>query len=494
VEELRWTRDRLYALVRSGFGDTRFVVVSNREPYIHTRCAQGIRCDRPVSGLTEALDPVMRASGGTWVAQGTGDADRQAVDAKDRVAVPPDDPEYTLRRVWLTAEDVKGYYLGFANQCLWPLCHVAFTPPLFSRANWETYQKVNRAFADAVIEETGGRRAVVLVQDYHLALLPGYLKERDPGLRVGLFWHIPWPPYEIFRTCPWHAELLAGMLGSDLLGFHTGSFCQNFIESVERSLEARTDRERSAVVYRGGATFVEPFPISVDFDGIAEQAGTGAVAAEMARLSRELDLAGKILGIGMDRLDYTKGIPERLMALEGFLAENPSYHGRIVFVQAGVPSRTDIDTYRQTDRRIDDLIQDINARYAAGGWRPIVPMMRQLPYETLNALRRLAHFCVVSSLHDGMNLVAKEYVAARSDGDGVLVLSQFTGAAAEMPDALLVNPFDTGELAARIKEAIEMPAAERRRRMKNLRAVMAVNNIYRWGADMVTRLTSIAGA
>jgi alpha,alpha-trehalose-phosphate synthase [UDP-forming] len=494
MEELRWNKDRLYELVRSRFGDTLFVAVSNREPYIHTRSERGIRCDRPVSGLTEALDPVMRASGGTWVAQGTGDADRQAVDEKDRVVVPPDGPEYTLRRVWLTAEDVKGFYLGFANQCLWPLCHVAFTPPLFSRANWETYQKVNRVFADAVIEETGGRPAVVLVQDYHLALLPGYLKERDPGLRVGLFWHIPWPPYEIFRTCPWHAELLAGMLGSDLLGFHTRSFCQNFIESVERSLEARTDRERSAVVYRGGVTFAEPFPISVDFDGISEQAGTEAVAVEMARLLRELDLPGKILGIGMDRLDYTKGIPERLMALDRFLADNPAYRGRVVFVQVGAPSRTGIDTYRQTDRRIDDLIQDINARYAAGDWRPIVPMMRQLPYETMNALRRLAHFCVVSSLHDGMNLVAKEYVAARSDGDGVLVLSRFTGAAVEMTDALLVNPFDTGELAARIKEAVEMPEAERRRRMKKLRATVAVNNIYRWGADMVARLISVAGA
>jgi alpha,alpha-trehalose-phosphate synthase [UDP-forming] len=475
-------------------GDKCFIVVSNREPYIHTMSGKEVRWDRPVSGLTEALDPVLRASGGTWVAHGSGDADRRVVDEKDRVRVPPDKPEYTLRRVWLSQEDIEGFYLGFANECLWPLCHVAFTPPFFSRANWETYKKVNRIFADTVLEETGGRRALVLVQDYHFALLPRYLKERDPALTVGHFWHIPWPPFEVFRTCPWHEELLEGLLGSDLLGFHTRSHCQNFIESVARTLEARIDRERSAVACRGGMTFVEPFPISVDFDRISEQAGTVDVEREMASLRHELDLEGKILGIGIDRLDYTKGIPERLMALDRFLEDNPGYRGRLVFVQAGMPSRTSIDTYRQTGRRINDLVQAINSKHAAGGWRPIVPMDRQLSRETLNALRRLAHFCLVSSLHDGMNLVAKEYVAARNDGDGVLVLSRFTGAAVEMPDALLINPFDTDGFAAKIKEAIEMPEAERRRRMMNLRATVAVNNIYRWGAEMVGRLISIAEA
>ena len=488
----KWNRDRLYELARSRLGDTRFIVVSNREPYIHTLSGAEVRWQRPVGGLTEALDPVMRASGGTWVAHGAGEADRRVVDENDRVAVPPDRPEYTLRRVWLTEEEVAGFYLGFANECLWPLCHVAFTPPLFSPANWETYRKVNATFADAVIEEAAGRRAVVFVQDYHFALLPRYLKERDPRLTVGYFWHIPWPAYETFRTCPWHGEILAGMLGSDLLGFHTRSFCLNFIDSVERTLEARTDREKSAVFHRGGATFVEPFPISVDFDGISEQAADKAVAREMARLHRKLGLDGKLLGIGTDRLDYTKGIPERLVALDRFLADNPAYLGKVVFVQAGMPSRTGIGAYRQAARRIDGLIRSINARYASGDWRPIVPMTRQLSHDTLNALRRLARFCLVSSVHDGMNLVAKEYVAARSDGDGVLVLSRFTGAAEEMTDALLMNPYDTGEFAARIKEAIEMPEAERRRRMKNLRRTVAVNNIYRWGADMVAMLISIA--
>jgi trehalose-6-phosphate synthase len=492
MKETQWDRDRLYHLVRDRLGDRLFVVVSNREPYVHTFSAGGIGWHRPVSGLTEALDPVMRASGGIWVAQGTGDADRRVVDKNGRLAVPPDRPAYTLRRVWLTDEEVKGFYLGFANSALWPLCHITFTPPVFREEDWQTYQKVNGIFADAVIREIGGRKAVVLVQDYHFALLSRYLKERNPGLTVGQFWHIPWPPYEVFRTCPWHEEIIDGLLGNDLMGFHTRSFCRNFADSVARGKGAGIDRRRLTVLHGGAATFIEPFPISVDFAGIAARAGTDAVAGEMAALRREYNLDGKYVGLGMDRLDYTKGIPERLRALEKFFQDYPEYRGGVVFIQAGMPSRTEIDNYQDIERKIDDLSNDINARYGAGPYRPVISLNRQLSPDAMNALRRLAHFCVVSSLHDGMNMVAKEYVAARNDNDGVLILSRFAGAAEEMPDALLINPFDTGDFARRIKEAIEMPPAERRRRMKKLRARVAGHNIYRWGAAMVSRLMEIA--
>ncbi len=493
MAEIQWNKERLYKLVQSKLGDSLFIVVSNREPYVHTMSGGKIKCTRPVGGLTEALDPVMRASGGTWVAQGTGDADRKVVDERNRIAVPPEKPEYTLRRVWLTEDEVAGFYLGFANQALWPLCHVTFTPPDFREDWWHTYKKVNKIFADAIMDEIGGRKAVVLVQDYHFALLSGYLKEQNPDLTVGQFWHIPWPAYEVLRTCPWHEEILVGMLGNDLMGFHTRSFCNNFIESVERSLEARTDRESSAIVRQGNTTVVEPFPISVDFDSLSRQAGTKAVENEMENLTREFNLEGKYLGVGMDRMDYTKGIPERLMALDKFLEDNPEYRGKVVFIQAGMPSRTQIDTYQEIGQRIDDLMSGINEKYGTDSWQPVIPMMRQLSRETLNALRRLARFCVVSSLHDGMNLVAKEYVAARVDGDGILILSRFTGAAVEMQDALLINPYAISEFAGKIKEAIEMPEAERRRRMKNMREIVAGNNIYRWGGSMVSRLISIAG-
>jgi alpha,alpha-trehalose-phosphate synthase [UDP-forming] len=492
VAELRWNKERLYQLVREKLADELFIVVSNREPYVHTLAGNQIKWDPAVSGLTEALDPVLRASGGTWIAQGTGDADRKVVDANDRVTVPPDNPEYTLRRVWLTEEEVKGYYLNFANKGLWPLCHITFIPPEFNEADWLIYKKVNRIFADAVLQEIGNRRALVLVQDYHFALLAHFLKEENPLLTVGQFWHIPWPAYEVLRTCPWYQEILTGLLGNDLLGFHIQPHCQNFMESVEQGLGARTNRKKGTITQPAHTTFVEAFPISVDFEDISSRAGAGEVASEMEGLRREFNLEAKYVGIGVDRLDYTKGIPERLQALDRFLEDNPRYRGKVVFIQVGVPSRTQISIYKEMGKRIIDLINIINSKYGTAYWQPVIPMMWQLTPVTLNALRRLAHFCVVSSLHDGMNLVAKEFISARTDGDGVLILSRFAGAAEELPEALLINPYVIDEFAATIKEAIEMPEEERRRRMGSMRETVATNNIYRWGASMITRLASIA--
>jgi len=493
MEGQKWDKDRLYQLVREKLGDYLFLVVSNREPYVHEMSGDEVVCKRPVSGLTEALDPVTRASKGTWIAYGSGSADRKVVDSHDRVAVPPEKPEYTLRRVWLTEEEVAGFYLGFANEALWPLCHVTFTAPIYRESDWDAYRKVNQKFADVVLEEVGDRKAVVLVQDYHFALLSNLIKKQNPGLTVGQFWHIPWPTHEIFRTCPWQDEILEGMLGNDLFGFHIQSFCNNFLDTVEHALNARVDRNESTIFHNGKTTLVQPFPISVDFDSLSQEAGTEAVEREMDNLCSELNLEGKLVGVGMDRMDYTKGIPERLQALDKFLENSPDFRGRVVFIQAGMPSRTQIDTYKNIDQRIEGLMNGINNKYGSGTWQPVIPMTRQLSPVTLAALRRLANFCIVSSLHDGMNLVAKEYVSSRIDGDGVLILSKFTGAASEMTDALLINPYNIGEFAGKIKEAVEMTEAERRRRMKNMREVVADNNIYRWGASTVLRLISIAG-
>jgi len=477
VTEALWNKEKLCRLVREKLAGRLFIVVSNREPYVHSFSGDQLAWQTTVGGLTEALDPVLRASGGTWVAQGAGSADRRAVDARDRVAVPPDEPEYTLRRVWLAEEDINGYYYGFANRGLWPLCHDAGVEPEFREADWLAYQKVNRIFADAVLQETGGRKAIVFVQDYHLALLPRYLKELGPELTVGQFWHIPWPPCETLHKCPWYEEIVKGLLGNDLLGFHLPSFGANFVESAKHFSPCETR--------------VEAFPISVDFDLISREAATAAVAKEMESLCREYDLAGKIVGLGMDRLDYTKGIPERLRALDRFLADNPGYRGLVVYILAGMPSRTGIGAYGDLAETVDKIIENINARYGTASYRPVIPLMRQLTPVTLNALRRLARFCVVSSLHDGMNLVSKEYVAARSDGDGVLILSKFTGAAAELPDSLLIDPYNITEFAATIKQAIEMPEAERRRRMAAMRKVVAASNIYHWGASIISRLAAI---
>ncbi|MFC2010130.1 trehalose-6-phosphate synthase [Chloroflexota bacterium] len=489
---VKWDKNSLYQHVREELGEKLFLVVSNREPYIHTKSDNKIVCNRPVSGLTQALDPVMRASKGSWIAYGSGNADKEVVDSHDRVAVPPEEPEYTLRRVWLTKEEIEGFYLGFSNEGLWPLCHVAFTQPMYTESDWNTYKKVNQTFADAVLQEIAGQKAVVLVQDYHFALLSGMLKKQSPELTVGQFWHIPWPNHEVFRTCPWHREILEGMLGNDLMGFHIPSFCQNFLDSVEHYLDAKVDRKNSTISYNGNSTLVQPFPISVDFDGISQAANTTEVEKEMDTLRRELDLEGKYVGMGMDRIDYTKGIPERLQALDKFLNDNPDYKGKLVFIQAGMPSRTDIESYQNLMKRTDNLAESINKKYGTDSWKPIVMLTKQLTPASLNALRRLADFCVVSSLHDGMNLVAKEYVAARTDGDGVLILSQFTGAADEMTDTLLINPYDIGGFARTIKQALEMNEAERRQRMKAMRDVVDGNNIYRWGAENVSRLVSLA--
>jgi alpha,alpha-trehalose-phosphate synthase [UDP-forming] len=492
MEKSYWNKEKLYRLVKERLGDKRLIVVSNREPYIHSFSGGEIKWNTAVGGLTEALDPVLRAAGGTWIAQGSGDADRRVVDGRDRVAVPPDRPEYTLRRVWLTKAEVEGFYAGFSNKGLWPLCHNTPVKPEFNEADWHTYQKVNRIFAGAVIREAGAGKVAVLVQDYHFALLSRYLREKNPHLTIGQFWHIPWREYEVMRRCPWEREIIAGLLGNDLLGFHIKSYCRNFVESAEHGAGAEADLEKGAVSLSGRITYVEAFPISADFDAISEQARSGEVEREMDDLRREFDLGGKYIALGVDRLDYTKGIPERLLALEKLLADNPQYLGKVVYIMAGMPSRTQITTYQELDRRVNDLIEGINAKYGTASWKPVIPMMRQLTSVTLNALRRLAHLCLVSALHDGMNLVAKEYVSARNDGDGVVILSKFAGAAEELKDAILIDPRDIGEFAVKIKEAIEMPEAERRRRMAGLRRTVSDNNIYRWGADLISRLISIA--
>ena len=472
-------------------GTTGWWVVSNRQPYIHELVEGELRYAAPAGGLTTAIDPLMQECGGTWVAYGGGQGDWFVVDEQNRVAVPPDDPAYTLRLVRLTEAQERGYYYGFSNEALWPLCHNAYTEPVFDAEDWETYRAVNREFAHQVLDEIGGGPAAVFTQDYHLALLPRFIREADPDIITGQFWHIPWPNPEIFRICPWQAELLDGMLGNDLLGFHIGDHCSNFLETVSRTIDGRVDVDFSRVSYRDEPTLVRPYPISVDFERVCESAASGGVSEEMERLSGELGLRGKLVGLGIDRIDYTKGIPHRLRAMGRFLEKNPQYIGKVVFVQAGVMSRTSIDAYQQLAEQIDGLLEEINGRFSEGDWKPIIYLPTDLPDVSLLALRRLAHFCVVSSLHDGMNLVAKEYVASRFDEDGVLILSPFTGAAHELTDALIVNPYATEHFADAIRDALEMPYQERRARMVRMRSIVRENNIYKWAARLLVELMQV---
>jgi alpha,alpha-trehalose-phosphate synthase [UDP-forming] len=483
-----WTKENLSDLVKEKLSGYLFIAVSNREPYIHTFSNRKVSWHVPASGLTVALDPVMQACKGTWVAHGSGGADREVVDEQNRVKVPPDNPLYNLKRIWLSKEEEQGYYHGFANEALWPLCHIVYTRPVFRDSDWNTYRKVNEIFARAVLDEIGSRKAFVFIQDYHLALLSQAIKQKNPESITSQFWHIPWPNPEAFRVCPWQEEVIRGLLGNDLMGFHIHYHCNNFMDTVDRALEARVDRSNNEVILGGRKTAVRHFPISVDFERICQEAQKREVDLEIDRLRSQLGLNGEIIGIGMDRLDYTKGIPDRFRAIDAFLEKYPQYQRKFVFIQAGVPSRTQVPAYRKLKEDIDNLVENINWKHAIGRWRPIITLLDDEPQLTLMAMRRMADICIVSSIHDGMNLVAKEFVASRFDENGVLLLSEFTGAARELTDAVLINPYATDHFAEAIKKALEMPEAEKRRRMHRMREEVQENNIYKWAADIISDL------
>lgn len=487
-----WTAERLRISLQSKLKGKPLFVVSNREPYMHVKSDKGPEVLVPASGLVTALEPVLVASDGTWVAHGSGSADREMVDASDRLRVPPDSPSYTLRRVWLTDEEVDGYYEGFSNEGLWPLCHIAHTRPTFRPEDWLQYQEVNRHFADAVLQEMEGVEApIVLAQDYHFALLPRMVKEARPGARVAIFWHIPWPNPEVFGICPWQRELIDGLLGADLIAFHTQTHCNNFLETVDRAVEALTEWDRFAVNRQGHVTRVRPYPISVAFpNGTTKQEWRNA-GEERAKLCEELGIEASLLGVGVDRVDYTKGILERFRGIERFIEMNPAYHRRFSFVQIGAPSRTDIPRYKQFLEEVTAEADRINARFQSGKWKPIVLLKKHHSHKEITRFYHAASVCLVSSLHDGMNLVAKEFVASRDDEHGVLILSTFAGAALQLTDALLVNPYDVQQLAGSILRALEMSDEEQATRMRRMRTNVKEHNVFRWAANLLSDLTEI---
>jgi alpha,alpha-trehalose-phosphate synthase [UDP-forming] len=491
----RWTAERLRVSLRNKLEEKPLFVVSNREPYLHERNDKdkSVNVIVPASGVVTALEPVLLACDGTWIAHGSGNADREIVDAHDHLRVPPDHPSYTLRRVWLSAEEEKGYYEGFANEGLWPLCHIAHTRPIFRPEDWMHYQRANRRFADAVLEEMENTESpILLAQDYHFALLPRMIKEARPDARVAIFWHIPWPNPEVFGICPWQRELLDGLLGADLIGFHTQSHCNNFLETVDRGLEALTEWDRFAVNRQGHVTRVRPYPISVAFPENGHAVNESRNAGELrAALCAELGIEASLLGVGVDRVDYTKGIIERFRGIERFLELNPAYQRRFSFVQIGAPSRTEISRYRQFLEEVGAEAERINARFQAGHWKPIVFLKKHHSHEEIARYYRAASLCLVTSLHDGMNLVAKEFVASRTDEHGVLILSTFAGAALELTDALLVNPYDVQQVAGAIHRALEMPEEEQIMRMQRMRQNVREHNVFRWAANLLSDLTEI---
>ncbi|MCC6747460.1 MAG: trehalose-6-phosphate synthase [Deltaproteobacteria bacterium] len=480
-----WGPDRLRATLKQHLHGERVVVLANREPYIHERDGAGVRVVHPASGLVTALEPVMRACSGVWVAHGSGGADRDVADSAGHVRVPPGEESYLLRRVWLTPQEEAGYYYGLANEGLWPLCHLAHARPIFRAEDYEQYVAVNRRFADAVCEEADTDDPIVLVQDYHFALAPRMIRERLPRATILSFWHIPWPNAERMGICPWREELLSGLLGSSIIGFHTQQHCNNFIDSVDAFMESRIDREEFAVVQGPRKTLVRAYPISIEWP-VRRMATVPTVEECRRSVREELELSDNaLLGVGVDRLDYTKGIEERFLAVDALLASHEEFRGRFVFVQIAAPSRTKIERYQRLNDRLETLAEEINARWRSGAYRPIAFLRTH--HEPLAVFRhfRAADLCYVSSLHDGMNLVAKEFVAARDDEQGVLVLSQFTGAARELTEALVVNPYDIRQASEALATALRMPPAEQRERMRSMRRIVAEFNVYRWAGRML---------
>jgi trehalose 6-phosphate synthase len=482
----RWSAERLKNELNRLLHGEKVVILANREPYIHDRLSDGkIQVRHPASGLVTALEPVMRACSGVWVAHGSGTADRETVDRFNRVQVPPGDEAYSIRRVWLTEEEQQGYYYGFANEGLWPLCHVAHARPVFRADDWNHYKAVNQKFADAVCSEVDSKDPIILVQDYHFALAPAMIRKRLPAATVLTFWHIPWPNDERIGMCPWRNELLEGLLGSSIVGFHTQLHCNNFLSSVDRYLETRIDRGDNAVVRQGRRTLVRPYPISLEWP-VRWVESSPSVAECRAQVWHELGLAkDAMLGIGVDRLDYTKGVEERLLAVERLLERRPEFLGRFTFVQLAAPSRTKIARYQELNDAVEQLTERINRRFGDREYKPILLLRSHHEPPEVFRFYRAADVCYVSSLHDGMNLVAKEFVAARTDLRGVLVLSEFTGAARELTEALIVNPYDLEASSEALATALTMPVDEQRDRMRSMRALISQFNIYRWAGHML---------
>ncbi|MFO0233508.1 MAG: trehalose-6-phosphate synthase [Burkholderiales bacterium] len=481
-----WTPNALAHVVRQSLDSPQMIVVSNREPYIHNRGADGRPVVQvPASGMVTALEPIIRACSGVWVAHGSGSADRDVVDLHDRVSVPPSDPAYTLRRVWLTEEEENGFYFGFSNEGLWPLCHLAYVRPSFREADWKQYQAVNRKFADVVLKEARTDHPVVFVQDYHFALLPSMVRQRIPGATIVVFWHIPWPNAETFGVCPWKEALLLGMLRADILGFHTRHHCQNFLETVDRYVECHIDRENMTVTIQGHVCQVAPYPISIEWPPRwLEQLPSAEQCARTVRERYHLDPDVRI-GVGVERWDFTKGIVERFLAIEQLLESDPALRGKVSLLQVAAPTRGKLPAYRLLRQETEETAARINARFGTGHWKPIVLIgEHQEPLQVFE-LYRAADFCLVNSLHDGMTLVAKEFVAARDDHGGVLILSTFAGASRELIEALLVNPYDISETAAAIRMALRMDRDERRERMRLMRRTVKENNVYRWAGRML---------
>jgi trehalose 6-phosphate synthase len=488
-----WTAERLKQFIKDIIKDRTIVVVSQKEPYLHTKTGNNITFFSPATGVVTALEPIMQATGGTWIAFGGGDADKLVVDENDKIKVPPDNPKYTLKRIWLSDEEIKGFSTGFSSEGIWPLCNAAHVRPVFREQDWEQYKMVNEKYAKAVLNEIKYTESpIVFIQDFQFMLVPKMIKDSRPDAAIGMFWHIPWPNPESFSICPWKKVMLEGMLGSDLIAFHTQLHSNNFIDTVARELEALVDLERFVVIKNEHETLVKPFPISIAFTGT--EPSTSEIEKEeqnKKELRAKLNIKSEYIGVGIERLDYVKGLLERYESLDLFFTNHPEYKERLTFIQLAVPSNSPIKAYQEYEHRVQEEINRINNKFKTSNWKPIILLKELQSHSDVNKLYQAANFCLITSLQDGMNLVAKEYIAARHDEKGVLILSQFAGASKELRDSLIINPYNIRQTADAIYTAVTMDETEQKKRMKILRRIVKSNNVYRWAAEFLKTIASL---
>jgi len=460
------------------------VLISNRQPYRHKyvdETNEDVTIDTPAGGLVSGIDPVMQRSKGTWIAWGDGDADFAMADTDGRVQVPPSNPSYTLQRVQLSADQISGYYDGYANQGLWPLCHSMTGKATFDRDQWKHYRDVNDQFADAIDTHLDDE-TTVWFHDYHFTVAPKFVRAMEPDVFQMHFFHIPWPAPDVFRICPQGEAILEGLLANDFVGFHCPRFSAQFLRCVDQMLEDPViDWSEQVVSHQDRMTRVAAVPLGVDADRIRRKATDTAGDFWDRFCSRHGIDPRTNVALGVDRLDYTKGLLQRMDAFEHLFETRPELRGELTYIQKGCGTRERIPAYQRLRDQVENRIRSLNKRFATGDWSPVVYTTDMFDREDLIALYRHSDMAVVGSLRDGMNLVAKEYVASQIDNDGIVLLSPFAGAFDQLGHgAVEFDPYDTTDGAEAIERASSMGRVERANRMAELREQVHETDLSWW--------------
>lgn len=467
-------------------GKRKFIVALQKEPYSHVYGKDGrIELTKSAGGVHVLIDSVLKETGGTVVAMASGEADKEVVDADSRCVIKTGNRNYTLKRIFLDKNEFDGFYYGFANQTLWPLFHVVFVKPVFNRAWWDTYVSVNRIFAENIIRELKStEEAVIWINDYHLALVPKMLHEVNPRLAIGTFWHIPWPTHEIFRICPWRRQILEGILGSDFISFHRDYHVDNFVSCARRELGVMVESEPTTITRYGHKTQLTSLPAGIDFEEVRSITRARTLSKTNV-IQNDFGIQTEYLAIGVERVEYTKGIIERLKILELFFKKYPEYQGKLTYLSIAPPSRTQIPTYRKYSEEVSALTEKINSDLQTPEWKPLHFIHTNIERVKLFEYYRAADICLVTSLDDGMNLVAKEFVLAANPEKGMLLLSKFTGAAKDLRKAQLINPYDTEGSANALFESLKMEPEEKKKRNEEMINVLKEHNLYEWAIQFV---------